>query len=109
MKVWDAVAPNITDLPPALSSTLRVGGPISAALWCAAEIAGLAALSLLRVPGLSPSKKKLPVVVPLLLAWNVFCWFLADVSGVCWRDVRCFECADFSRRHSYPESACLVS
>lgn len=81
MKLWDVLAPHIADLPPALSSSFRVRGPISAAMWGVAELCGLAALSLLRIPGMSPSKKNLVVIVLVLVAWNLTCWFLADVSS----------------------------
>jgi len=81
MKLWDVVAPHFADLPPALSSSVRIRGPISAAMWGVAELFGLAALSLLRIPGMSPSKKNLAFIVVVLIAWNVACWFLADVSS----------------------------
>jgi nucleoporin POM152 len=80
MKLWDVLAPHFADLPPALSSSLRVRGPISAAAWGVAELLGLSALSLLRIPGMSPSKKNIVFIVLVLVVWNVVCWFLADVS-----------------------------
>jgi nucleoporin POM152 len=80
MKLWDVIAPHFADLPPALSSDLRVRGPVSATLWGLTELGGLAALSLLRIPGMSPSRKNFVSIVIILALWNVTCWFLADVS-----------------------------
>lgn len=78
MKLWDILAPHFTDLP---SSATRVRGPWSAALWCGIELFGIAAISLLRIPGLSVSMRKMGLIVPLVFGWNLACWFLADVSS----------------------------
>ncbi|TXT07511.1 hypothetical protein VHUM_03231 [Vanrija humicola] len=79
MKVWDVVAPHITgDLPTALSSATRLRGPWSAAVWFGVEMLAIAAVSLLRIPGLSPSPGKFALIAPLLVLLNVACWFLAD-------------------------------
>lgn len=83
MKLWDVLAPHITgDLPTALSSATRLRGPWSAAVWFAVELLAVAAVSLLRIPGLSPAPSKFALIAPLLVLWNVACWFLADVSCV---------------------------
>lgn len=82
MKLWDVLAPHFAaDLPASLSSAARVRGPWSAGLWAGGELAAVAAIALLRIPGLSPSSGRIVALVPLLVVWNTICWFLAEVSG----------------------------
>lgn len=79
MKLWDILAPHFTELP---STATRLRGPWSAAGWSVAELVAIAAVSLLRIPGLSVAPKKFGLLVPVVILWNVVCWFLADVSGL---------------------------
>ncbi|GMK59892.1 hypothetical protein CspeluHIS016_0901090 [Cutaneotrichosporon spelunceum] len=78
MKLWDSIAPHFTELPTSLSKVMRVRGPWSAAIWTAVDVAAVVAISLLRIPNLSPERKSLIIMVPLFSLWNTFCWFLAD-------------------------------
>lgn len=79
MKLWDILAPHFTSIP---STATRLRGPWSAGLWCAGELLAVAAISLLRIPGLSVSLHKLGIVFLLLVVWNLVCWVLAEVGDL---------------------------
>jgi len=80
-KVWDTLAPYfISDLEPTWSSAVRVRGPWSATGWTLFEITAIVVVSFLRIPMLSPSNKQLAQLAALVVAWNIGCWLVADVS-----------------------------
>ena len=77
-KLWDIAAPYIlTSFDPTWSTALRVQGFWTALTWFAIEAGIFAGVKLLRIPMVSP---KVGPMLAILLAWNIGCWFMAEVS-----------------------------
>ncbi|ORX35215.1 hypothetical protein BD324DRAFT_631845 [Kockovaella imperatae] len=79
IKIWDIIAPYLTsNIEPTWSSAFRVRGWWTAGGWTVSEVLIFAAVSLLRIPMLSPSPKQLVQLSGLILLWNTVCWFVAE-------------------------------
>jgi nucleoporin POM152 len=78
IKIWDILAPYITNPEPTWSNQLRLSSPISAALWTLFELSLLFSISLLRIPQLTPSSSQFLQLFFLLVAWNLACWIVSE-------------------------------
>ncbi|KAK4690061.1 hypothetical protein P7C73_g21, partial [Tremellales sp. Uapishka_1] len=89
-KLWDIIAPYfLVDIEPSWTSVFRVRGLWTAGLWTSFEIGLLLAVTLLRIPMLSPTSGQLLQLLGLLAAYNLGCWFVAEPSAF-WTNLNLF-------------------
>ncbi|ORY24076.1 hypothetical protein BCR39DRAFT_548028 [Naematelia encephala] len=78
IKVWDILAPYVTDPEPTWSSHVRVRDAWTTLGWMLFELGTISLISTLRIPMISPSWGQLGMIALALIGWNLACWFVAE-------------------------------